>query len=108
MSSATYNVAPHAKAGRARATAIAAEVKARRERLAAEIIADLHRRPSALDKVAAEHVAALSVRACMLEDSGQVRAAAKARNALNRAIIASGLRPAAPSVTMEPEPETAA
>src|SRR5215510_7345796 len=80
------------KRGIRRMREIAVEDAARRNRLVAELVADLGRTPTALDKISIENLAAAHVRADRLRSIG--RSDIEERRIILQAQRALGMRPA--------------
>jgi hypothetical protein len=74
---------------------LAREADAKRKTLTAELLAGLGRPATAVDRIAAENLAALHVKAIRLEASG--RDATGVRQQITQAMRASGLRPDKPA-----------
>lgn len=82
--------------GSARARQIAAEDQAKREKLTAELLADLGRPPSALDRMNIQNLAAAHVRAERLRMAG--RSDLEERRQITQLMRATGLKPQPPAV----------
>jgi hypothetical protein len=80
---------------------LAAEADAKRIELTAALLSDLGRTPTALDRIAAEAIAATSVRAEMLRRAG--RDDSEERRLLAQQMRTSGFRPS-PAEPAKPDP----
>jgi hypothetical protein len=77
--------------GRRRALQLAAEYAAERQALTVDLLAGLGRAPTAVDRIAAENLAAMHVRAHRLEAQG--RDATEERRQITQMMRAAGFKP---------------
>jgi len=82
--------------GGARIKELAAEAAVEREAIAAALLADLGRPPSAVDRIACQNLAALHVKASKLESNG--RNATEVRRQICQQLRAAGFKPAPATV----------
>jgi hypothetical protein len=79
---------------------------AERDRIAAALLEGLGRAPTERDRLAAENIASLTVRARTLERRGQFAEAAKVRQQVTQATRATGFKPQ-PAASQKPNAATA-